>query len=81
MKLVAASLSLAFALLCASSLTRESGTWDEYLLGLGSGRLVLYFSNNERQVVLDHVLFINSKEEQLKNMMAGLRVQIQQPGP
>ena len=38
MKLVAASLSLAFALLCASSLTRESGTWDEYLLGLGLRR-------------------------------------------
>lgn len=33
-----ALLSLAFALLCASSLTRMSGTWDEYLLGIGTRR-------------------------------------------
>ena len=31
-------LSLAFALLCASSLMRSSGTWDEYLLGIGMRR-------------------------------------------
>jgi hypothetical protein len=28
-------LSLVFALLCATSLRRESGTWDEYLVGIG----------------------------------------------
>ena len=52
----------------------------EFLLGLGSGRLVLYFSNNERSVVLDHVLFINAKEEALKNLMGRLQVQIAQQG-
>jgi len=31
-------LSLAFALLCATSLVRSSGTWDEYLLGIGLRR-------------------------------------------
>lgn len=52
----------------------------EFLLGLGSGRLVLYFAN-ERSVVLDHVLFINAKEEALKNLMGRLQVQIQQGNP
>lgn len=52
----------------------------EFLLGLGAGRLVLNFSVNDRQVVLDHVLFINSKEEQLKRLMSQLRVQMHGPG-
>ena len=36
--LLPALLSLAFALLCVSSLVRSSGTWDEYLLGIGLRR-------------------------------------------
>lgn len=47
----------------------------EFLLGLGAGRLVLNFSTTDRQVVLDHVLFINAKEEQLKQIMSRLRVE------
>jgi hypothetical protein len=31
-------LSLVFAVLCATSLVRMSGTWDEYLLGIGTRR-------------------------------------------
>ena len=31
-------LSLAFALLCVTTSWRESGTWDEYLLGIGTRR-------------------------------------------
>ncbi|RUL89418.1 hypothetical protein [Tautonia sociabilis] len=54
--------------------TKEIPDVLEFLLGLGSGRLVLYFSATDRQVVLDHVLFINSKEEQLKQIMSKLRV-------
>ena len=50
----------------------------EFLLGLGSGRLVLYFSNSDRSVVLDHVLFINAKEEALKSLMGRLQVQVSQ---
>ncbi|QDV37009.1 hypothetical protein [Tautonia plasticadhaerens] len=46
----------------------------EFLLGLGAGRLVLNFSTADRQIVLDHVLFINAKEEQLKQIMSRLRV-------
>ena len=55
----------------------------EFLLGLGSGRLVLYFSNSDRSVVLDHVLFINAKEEALKSLMGRLQVQVspQDVGP
>jgi hypothetical protein len=49
----------------------------EFLLGLGAGRLVMNFNINERQVVLDHVLFINAKEEQLKRLMNRLRVETQ----
>lgn len=48
----------------------------EFLLGLGAGRLVLNFSTNDRVVTLDHVLFINSKEDQLKRLMSQLRVQM-----
>ncbi|WP_169979291.1 hypothetical protein [Tautonia rosea] len=48
----------------------------EFLLGLGAGRLVLNFSTNDRVVTLDHVLFINSKEDQLKRLMSQLQVRI-----
>ncbi|MEW4567049.1 hypothetical protein AB1L88_04210 [Tautonia sp. JC769] len=48
----------------------------EFLLGLGAGRLVLNFSTNDRVVTLDHVLFINSKEDQLKRLMSQLQVRM-----
>jgi hypothetical protein len=38
MRIAALALSLVFALLSASSLMRQSGTWDEYLLGIGLRR-------------------------------------------
>jgi len=51
----------------------------EYLLGLGSGRLVLNFGQGMgRTIVLDHVLFINAKEDKLKRLMGTLEVQFQQ---
>lgn len=37
-RLLPALLSLAFASLCVTSLVRSSGTWDEYLLGIGLRR-------------------------------------------
>lgn len=47
----------------------------EYAL-LGSGRLVLHIPNIEKALVLDNVLFINSKEEALKMLMSRLEVRV-----
>ncbi len=47
----------------------------EHML-LGSGRLVLHVPNVEKSLVLDNVLFINSKEEALKRLMSRLEVRI-----
>ncbi len=47
----------------------------EYAL-LGSGRLVLHVPNVEKALVLDNVLFINSKEEALKTLMSRLEVRV-----
>ena len=46
----------------------------EYIL-LGSGRLVLHFSN-DRPVVLENVLLINRKERALTKMLSALQVQV-----
>ena len=35
-RLIPILLSISFALLCATSLTRKSGTYDEYLVGIGT---------------------------------------------
>ncbi|WP_250846858.1 hypothetical protein [Aquisphaera insulae] len=43
---------------------------------LGSGRLVLHIPNVEKALVMDNVLFINSKEEALKRLMSRLEVRI-----
>jgi hypothetical protein len=54
----------------------------EFLL-LGSGRLVLHVPNVEKALVLDNVLFINSKEVALKRMMSRFEVRVtpdQEPG-
>jgi hypothetical protein len=47
----------------------------EFLL-LGAGKLVLHVPNAERAIVLENVLFINSKEEALKRLMSRLEVRI-----
>jgi hypothetical protein len=47
----------------------------EYLL-LGSGRLVLHIPDEKKAVVLDNVLFINSVERSLKNIMSRMEVRI-----
>ncbi|MFN0197915.1 MAG: hypothetical protein ACKVT0_14310, partial [Planctomycetaceae bacterium] len=47
----------------------------EYML-LRSGRLILHPSNEPRAFVLENVLFINSKEEQITRMLSALQVQI-----
>ncbi|WP_165250532.1 hypothetical protein [Paludisphaera soli] len=47
----------------------------EYLM-LGSGRLVLRVPNVQREIILENVLFINSKEEALKRLMSRLDVRI-----
>jgi hypothetical protein len=45
-------------------------------LFLGSGRLVLHVSEERKAIVLDNVLFINSKERELKKLMSRLEVRI-----
>lgn len=47
----------------------------EYTM-LGAGRLVLHIPNVEKALVLDNVLFINSKEEALKKLMSRLEVRV-----
>ncbi len=45
-------------------------------LFLQSGRLVLHVTNERKAIVLDNVLFINSKEEGLKRLMSRLEVRV-----
>src|SRR3954454_19435447 len=43
---------------------------------LGAGRLVLHVPNVEKALVMENVLFINSKEEALKKLMSRLEVRV-----
>jgi hypothetical protein len=43
---------------------------------LGSGRLVMHVPNVDKALVLDNVLFINSKEQALKSLMSRLEVRV-----
>jgi hypothetical protein len=47
----------------------------EYLF-LGAGRLVLHVTEERKAIVLDNVLFINSKEEALKRLMSRMEVRV-----
>src|SRR5262249_11465106 len=47
----------------------------EYLF-LGAGRLVLHVTEERKSIVLDNVLFINSKEQALKQLMSRLEVRV-----
>lgn len=49
----------------------------EYLL-LRSGRLILHPSNEKKAIVLDNVLFINSKEERLTKLLGAIKVEVRQ---
>src|SRR4051812_38074781 len=43
---------------------------------LGAGRLVLHVTEERKAIVLDNVLFINSVEAALKNLMSRMEVRI-----
>jgi hypothetical protein len=45
-------------------------------LFLGAGKLVLHVSDERKSIVLDNVLFINSKENALKKLMSRLEVRV-----
>jgi hypothetical protein len=47
----------------------------EFML-LGAGRLILHPSTEKRAIVLDNVLFVGSKEQQLTKMLGSIKVQI-----
>lgn len=47
----------------------------EFML-LGAGKLVMHIPNVEKAIVMDNVLFINSKEEALKRLMSRLEVRV-----
>lgn len=49
----------------------------EYLL-LRSGRLILHPSNEKKAIVLDNVLFINTKEERLTRLLGAIKVEVRQ---
>ena len=49
----------------------------EYFL-LRSGRLILHPSNEKKAIVLDNVLFINSKEERLTQLLGAIKVEVRQ---
>ncbi|MEC9091248.1 MAG: hypothetical protein VX438_00985 [Planctomycetota bacterium] len=49
----------------------------EYFL-LRSGRLILHPSNEKKAIVLDNVLFINSKEERLTRLLGEIKVVVRQ---
>lgn len=52
----------------------------EYIL-LRSGRLILQPSDERRAIVLDNVLFISHKEEQITKMLGALQVQLRSDEP
>jgi hypothetical protein len=45
-------------------------------LFLGSGRLVLHPQGEQKSIVLDNVLFINRKEEELKKLLSRMEVRV-----
>jgi hypothetical protein len=45
-------------------------------LFLGAGRLVLHVTEERKAIVLDNVLFINSKEIALKRLMSRMEVRV-----
>jgi hypothetical protein len=47
----------------------------EYIL-LRSGRLVLHLTNERKAIVLDNVLWIDAKEEELKRLMSRMEVRV-----
>ena len=47
----------------------------EYLL-LRSGRLILHPSHEKKAIVLDNVLFINTKEERLTRLLGAIKVEV-----
>lgn len=55
---------------------KEVNDLFEYLL-LGAGRLVLHPAGEERAIVLDNVLFVDSKEQQLSKLLGAITVNIQ----
>jgi len=55
--------------------TKEINDVFEYVL-LRSGRLILHPSNEPRAFVLENVLFINKKEEQITQMLGSLSVRV-----
>lgn len=50
----------------------------EYLL-LGAGRLILHPTTEKRAIVLDNVLFVGKKEQELTRVLGSIKVQIGNP--
>jgi len=47
----------------------------EYML-LGSGRLILHPTTEKRAIVLDNILFVSKKEQELTRMLGSIKVQV-----
>lgn len=59
--------------------TKEITDLFEFCL-LGAGRLVLHPHGAQRSVVLENVLFVNRREQEIQRMLAQLAVTLESPG-
>lgn len=56
-------------------MSKEISDIFEYFLGL-SGTLILSPTSESRDIVLENVLFVNKKEERIKNLLSSIQVKI-----
>lgn len=56
-------------------MTKEINDVFEFLL-MGAGRIVLYPASEKQAIVLNHVLWVNSKERRIQDLLSALSVEI-----
>ncbi len=56
-------------------MTKEINDVFEFFL-LGAGRVVIYPTSEKQAIVLDHVLWVNSKERRIQDLLSSLSVEI-----
>ncbi len=56
-------------------MTKEIRDVFEFILS-GAGRIVLYPASEKQAIVLDHVLWVNSKEKKIQDLLSALSVEI-----
>ncbi len=56
-------------------MTKEINDVFEFLL-MGAGKVVLYPAGEKQAIVLDHVMWVNSKEKRIQDLLSSLTVEI-----